>query len=166
MGLSEIFFGSLLALALLGLAGYFCWQQQNNQNLLRSQLDLSPEDRQYLKGQVRRRLWCSVLMVILAGQLVGWIFMDDKLRQLQEVPLAGQEVEPAQQAEAREAIRLFVFYWIGALLVLLGVLTLAALDFMATARFGLAKQRELSEARRAMLEMEASRLRRESNGHK
>jgi hypothetical protein len=162
MNPKEIIFGGILAAVLLGLAGYFAWRQKNTLGKLREQ-DLDPEDRLYIYRQVQRRLLCSVLMVVLAGMLVGWFFLESQVRS--EVAGVQKVDEPGPpDAERRNTIRVFTFYWIAFLLVLLVILFLAAGDLLATARFGLRQQRRLEAERRTVLESETARLRRERNG--
>jgi hypothetical protein len=48
----------------------------------------------------------------------------------------------------------------GAILLLLAILMLASWDFLATARYGFARQKQLELERRSMMEMEAAKLRR------
>jgi hypothetical protein len=102
---------------------------------------------------VRRRLICSALLVVFAGILVGWLFLADRARALATV--GG---EPSD--EAKDELWFLALYWIGALLVLLAIMFLASWDFLATARYGFRRHKQLEQDRRAMLEMEAAKLRR------
>ncbi len=142
-----------LAALLLAVAGYYAWRQVGMMQRLRFDSALSPADRGHFGRQVRRRLTGCVLMVVFAGFLVGWYFVGPDLRPVG--PVGGEIGE-----EDRATIRLFTFYWAAALLVLLALLILAALDLWATARYGFRQHRELEQDRQAMLEAEADRLRR------
>jgi len=163
MNPAEIIFGSLLIVALLGLAGYAGWRQKKTLEKLRRQ-DLSREDRLYVHKQVQRRLLCCVLMAVLGGMLVGWFFLENQFR-TEAAAVEKVDEKPADDAERRNTVQFITFYWIAFLLLLLVVLFLAAFDLVATARFGFRHQRQLEAERRAMLESEALRIRRERNGH-
>jgi hypothetical protein len=157
---SELAFGVILVLVLLGMAGYYVWRQRNTLRLLRNET-LSPEDRSYLHGQVRRRMLTSILMVVLAGMLIAWYFVEGSFRDMEPPAVQDAKMNPEQ----KESLQLMVLYWVAALLVLLGILILAAVDLVATARFGFRHQRQLEADRRAMLEKQAALYRQERNGH-
>jgi hypothetical protein len=154
---SELFFGILLVLALLGLAGYFTWRQFKTRHLLTHDRTLSPDDRLYLIRQSRRRLICSVLMVLFAGFLIGWYFIEPNLP---DKNLAADQ-EPGK---AHPLVEMVAYYWITALMVLFGILVLAGMDFFATARYAMRQKKLLEVEHRAALETAAARLRSERNG--
>jgi len=136
----ELTSGILLALLLLGLAGLFAWRSLA---ALRPPGTLDAEDRRFHRNQAWRRLACSVLMVVCAGLIVGWFFLEDQL---------------SQSAD------LSVLYWVAVLLLVLAIIFLATCDFWAIARFGLRHHRQIQADRRAMLESHAARLRSQRNG--
>ncbi len=114
---------------------------------------MADEECDYLTRQARRRLICSALLIVLAGFMIGWPFIgDERARGL--APVAG---EPLSQ-EAKDAVRFLVYYWSAALLVLMVVLFVASWDFLATVRYGFSRHKQLEKDRRAMLEMEATKL--------
>ena len=115
------------------------------------------EERGFLIRQTRRRLICSVLMVVFAGFLVGWYFIETNFLDLKSVA----EEEPGK---THPLVELVAYYWIAALLVLFGILALAGMDFIATARYGLHQKKLLEVERRTALEIEAMRLRKQRNG--
>jgi hypothetical protein len=147
----EIGIGLALAGVLIFLAVFFSLRQRHTLAQLRLDGELSAEDRLYFIRQVRRRLICSLLMVIFAGMLVGWFFLGDVPK-----PMEGEPIPD----EVKDTIRFMTVYWIIALFVLLAILFLASFDFLATARFGMRRVRQLENDRRAVLEMEAAKLRR------
>jgi len=153
----ELTLGIGLAGLLVAVAGYFAYRQQQTLRQLRHDTDLSLDDRRYLHRQVVRRLFSSVLLVILAGFLAGWYFLEPDMEALSgPVNPAGEIPE-----SAKEALRFFAYYWIAAMLVFLVVLVLAVYDILATARFGARHRRQLAEDRRATLEAEVERLQRD-----
>jgi uncharacterized membrane protein YjgN (DUF898 family) len=164
---AELTFGVVLVLVLLGLAGYFTWRQIGTLRQTRNDSALSTDDRLFLHRQAVRRLVCSALMVVLAGMLIGWYFLDPAFRDMFR---EGREA----WAEARDEIlteqqkdfsRWMAAYWSLALLVLFFIIVLAAMDAWAIGRYGLRQRRQLSDERRqALLELEAARRRHRENG--
>lgn len=154
-----------LALVILGLAGFFLFRQIIGFKAWRVDPALTEDDRRYLFSQGRRRIVCSLLMIVLAGFLVGWVFIAPNM--MEAVPAAG--ADPNREAgKLPEGMRGLIYYWIIALVVLFVILALAALDLFATARYGLRNQKHLVDERRSLIEGEIERLkriRRERNGH-
>jgi hypothetical protein len=161
MNPSEYIFGIALILILLGSAGYFAWRQKRTLKSLADPNMLTPEDRLYVHKQVRRRMLCSVLMVALAGMLIGWFFIGGELTRQAPPP---QPVDG--KAKPDVSVHLITLYVIVALFILFGIILLAITDLMATARFGLRHQRRLENERREMLENQAAILRQQRNGNR
>jgi len=155
---TEIILGSVLAAGLVALAGYYAWRQKNTlQSLRTNAFDWSAEDRDFLRRQARRRLWCSALMVLFAALLVGWFFVESAKPPRQE---DQERPTPEQEAYAWQA----ALYVTAALVVLFAIVTLAVLDVGAISRFAHRKQRQLEADRRMILEEHLARLRRDRNG--
>jgi hypothetical protein len=154
---TEIVFGALLVLLLLGLAGFYSWRQIRMLRRLRSDRSFSNDERRYLRRQAWRRVACSVLMVLFAGLLVGSYFVEGGLGSLHEA--AGQSPKPDQ--EQRAFIYFFLSYWILGILLFFGIVTLAAIDWFATRRFTLRQLKQMHESHQAMLDQQAERLRRQ-----
>jgi hypothetical protein len=165
MNPGELIFILVLATILLALAAYFGRRQiQVLRSLPQSSAD--PDERRYLRSQAQRRLFCSFLMVVFAAMLLGWIGLNARYLDLLEQKRAVEAADPAAEAtqEEKDFGRLVSVYLVVALLVLLGMVSLAIIDFWAIARFGLSQQRRLHADRRALLEEYAARRRRERNG--
>jgi len=162
-------FVSLIIVVLLGLAGYYAWQQVQTLRLLRLQENLPPEDRSYMRNQAWRRLACCALMVLLAILLIGTFVLGLEAQaerlgaQVAEDRAHGQEMK--LNAEQKRFVNLYTYCWITILLVLLSLLGLAASDLWAIHRFGLRHHRQIQADRRAMLERQVARMRTERNGH-
>jgi len=160
--------GSILVLAvlLLGLAVYFGRQQLRVLRGLGSPDALGADDRRYVLKQAYRRLFCTALLVVFAGLLIGWLFLEPGQRQVREEVRAAQAVDPNVRLteEQKDSVRIVVAYWIGALLVLLVLLICAAMDFWSTARYGLSQHRKLLAAQREMLQQHTAQRRQERNG--
>jgi hypothetical protein len=148
-----------LAAVLVGIAIYFGVRQRHTLTLLRHDTQMSLEQRRYLHQQAVRRLVNSVFLIVLAGFLVGWIFLEAHLKDLQPA-----EPVDAPPESAKQSLRLLTGYWIVILLVLLCVMLIAVLDLVATARYGARQRRQLLDDRRAALEEEVERLRRDRHG--
>ncbi len=155
----EITLGIGLAVLLVVVAVYFAFRQRQTFRQLRSDTTLSLDDRRYLYKQAVRRTASSALLFLLAGFIVGWFFLEPALEELRP---AGPVAELPESS--KESLRLLTYYWIVALLVFLAVVLLAVYDLFATARFGARHHRQLEDARRAALQAEVERIRRERRG--
>lgn len=156
----EAILAGLLATLLVGVAVYFIRQQASTLRRLKSGAPATRDDKIYLRKQVNRRLVCSILMILLAGMLLGSLFLDDWLR---GPPLDQEQIDRLEvgqlDKEKREIAGAKVVYWVAVLFLLFVMLFLAILDLMATARFGLRQHRQLESERKAMLQDEVARWR-------
>ena len=155
---TQIIFGVLIVVVLVGLAAFYVWRQIQTLRRLRQAADLSHEERQYTHRQAWRRLLGSVLMLVLAGLMAGSLVLEGPANEhlKNEAP-----PDPARQ----QFWNFYSLYWIVTLLVLLSVIVLAALDLFAIRRFGKRQYRQIQEDRRAMIKDELTRLRSQRNGH-
>jgi hypothetical protein len=151
----ELTVGIALAVLLVGVAVYFAYRQQQTLKQLGQDTELSADDRHYLYRQVVRRLFGSVLMIVLAGFLVGWYFLPDM------EALRPAEPDAEMPESVKQALRILTYYWIAALMVFLVVLVLAVYDMLATARYGARHRRQLVDDRRAALKADIERLQRD-----
>lgn len=159
MSVLEVIVGGALVVVLVGLAGYFSWQQKKTLGSLKAGSTLAVEDRRYLRKQAFRRILCSCLMVVIAGLLVGSVFLDDLVR---GPPLNQEQIDRGVgqiDKEKREIARAKIVYWAVILMVVFGLFFLAVIDLMATARFGFRHHRQLEAEKNAVLEEELSRWR-------
>ena len=117
------------------------------------------EQRAYLWRQFQRRLVGSILLILLAGLLVGSLFLDfEPLRKpIEQVPAAKQEA-------AKQAFRVVSIYWMTFLMLLLVMLAIAVFDFWDTARFGVQQQKLLFLQHQEMLEAELTENKHRRNG--
>lgn len=142
-----IFIGFVIAVVLFLVAGYFAWRQQRTLHMLRFAGEYSTEHRRYLFKQCWRRLLGSFLLVIVAGMLIGALFLD-------------YEPPPNEEA-AKEALRFLFAYVATLLLFVMAVLLVAFIDFWATARFAMDQRKRLTEEHKAILKADlAQHLRR------
>lgn len=160
----ELAFGSILVVALCGLAGYFIWQQWRTFKRTTKDKSLSEEDRQYYRGQIRRRMFGSGLMLVLAGLLAGSYLLESEYQRVTAEAEANPDDDPKLKPEEKAFVRRFTMYWIIALVVLFVFAMLAAVDVRATLRYGAREHRRLRDEHRAALEDQAKRIREERNG--
>jgi hypothetical protein len=160
MDLVELTFVIALAGLLVGIAVYFALRQTQTLRQLRHDPELSIEDRRYLYRQVVRRLVGSALLLVLAAFLIGCVFLLEP--GLESLRPANPDAEVPQSA--KDSLRPWALYVIGGLLVLLMLMILAVYDLFATARFGARHHRQLEDDRRAVLQAEVERFRRDRHG--
>ncbi len=168
MSWTETLFGALLIVLLLALAGYYGWRQVQTLRLLRTPEEAPPDEFRYLVKRAKRRLVGSGLMIVVAVMLGGlMIFLEGPAQELAKFsePATSRGEEPALSPEQHQFRLLYGFWIIGLLMSLLAMLSMAALDLMATRRFSLTQRRRIQEDRRAMIERQVARLRHERNGH-
>jgi hypothetical protein len=167
VSVTQIIFAAVLIAVLIGLAAYYALRQVQALRGLRQEENLPPEDRRYVRNQAWRRLACSGLMVVFAGLLAGSFFIEPIAQEMidrGDAARAENAEGPVLGPEEKPFVRFFTAYWISALLVLLGMVVLALWDLLAIRSFGARHFRKLQADRRAMIERQAARLRREGNG--
>lgn len=155
MPATQIIFGVGLVALMLGVAGFQLWRQLTQFRALRDGEILDDDERHYLRRRVWRRLGANVLLAVLAVLLAGALLF-------LEVPaqrLADERPADPPTPDQRGFLRLYGYFWIVFLLVLLTLLVLAALDFWATRRHGAEQFRRLQADRRTMIESQMERLR-------
>jgi hypothetical protein len=145
----EITVALLIAALLCAVAVFFIVRQSQTLRIVRADADMPAEQRAYLWRQFQRRLVGSILLILLAGLLVGSLFLDyEPLRKpIEQVPLEQQEA-------AKQAARIISIYWMTFLMVLLVLLAVAVFDFWDTARFGVQQHKLLFQQHQEMLEAE------------
>jgi hypothetical protein len=167
VGWTQIVFGTVLVLVLLFVAILYGVRQIFALRRLRQTEAMPLEERQYERGQVRRRLITSSLLFLLGLMLpVALIYLEAPAQKLADERAAMEKAGDSipLSGEQKAFARYYTLFWIVFLLLLMAVVALAALDFWATRRYGLRQHRKLIADRRAMLEHEVSRLRQERNG--
>jgi hypothetical protein len=155
--------GALLVVLLVAVSAFFLGQQVQVLRQLRRFPRAEDEDRR-VRRQTYRRLVTSGLLLVLGVLLaMALLYLEAPAQQL-------ADYSDAQRAAGREVQltdfgRLYAWFWIVFLLILMAVVFLAAFDLWATRRHGLRERRRIQADRRAMLEEQLGRLRRERNGH-
>jgi heme/copper-type cytochrome/quinol oxidase subunit 2 len=139
----------VIAIIMIGTAAYFIWRQRLTLRTLRADAHVPLDQRRYLLKQCQRRLFGSVVLILLAFMMIGSLFLD---YQLLGNPL--ENVPPAEQEAAKQSFRFISIYWMTFLLLLMAVLALAVFDLWATARHGVRQQKQLLQEHQEMLESE------------
>jgi hypothetical protein len=167
METAELVFGGVLVLVLLSLAGFYGWRQVRTLRGMKAPDERPEEERRFVRRQAWRRLVGSGLMVIFAGLLVGSVAFNASLRRLSErnEEAGRNNEERTLDAEEWEFAHTYAVYWIVCLLVLMAILATATLDLLAIRRFGRRQISQIQSDRRAMIEREVARMRRDRNGH-
>jgi type II secretory pathway component PulL len=163
---TEFLWAAIIVTGVIGLAGYFAWQQRRVLRRLKEIENLHPEDQRYQRLHAGRVLICCVLMIVVAGMVGGWYAfgLDAEASQLSKQAADqadNQRLDPDQQ----RSLTFITFYWIVAILLVLGMIYVALMDIWAVRRFGLRQTRQLQADRRAMLERQIALTRTERNGH-
>jgi hypothetical protein len=164
VGWTQIIFGLVLVAVLVAVAGYYGWRQVGALRRLRQLPDLPDEEQRYLRGQARRRLAISALLLLLAILLAGdLLFLEAPSQQLadEHAPFTDAGQEPVWTDQTRFLARLYGIYMIVFLLVLLAALVLAGIEFWSIRRYGLRELRKLQADRRAMIRRQIARLHQE-----
>jgi len=99
--------------------------------------------------------------------LVGSVAFNASLRRLsdRDEDARRNNEERTLDPEEWEFAHTYAVYWIVCLLVLLAILATATLDLLAIRRFGRRQISQIQSDRRAMIEREVARMRRDRNGH-
>lgn len=168
MDWSQIIFGAVLVLVLLFVAVLYLVRQVQALRRLRVTEEMALEERTYLHGRARRRLVTSLLLLVLGGMLlIDLVFLEVPAQRLadQRAKVQQQSDSPPFNEEQRSFARVYGWFFVLFLLVLMIVVFLAGLDYWTTRQYGLRQRRKLLDDRRAMIEREVTRMRQERNGH-
>jgi hypothetical protein len=153
---SQIVFGVVLVLLLLGLASFSAWRAVP---VLRRAGEVQGEEGVFQRRQAWRRLASSVLMLLLAVLLVGaLLFLEGPAQQLAD-RVDAEGPQAAEGPEQKAFGNFYGYYWLVFLLLLLGLVLLAGFDLWAVRRFGRRALRRIQDDRRAMIARQSALLR-------
>jgi ABC-type Fe3+ transport system permease subunit len=166
LGPEVVLSGICLVAVLLGVAGFYAWRQVLLLRRLRDREYLPSEEDSFLRRQAWRRLINSGLMVVLAGLLTfSLIYLEGRVGKVaEERKDLTAENAPKLTPEQEQLVRVWGWMQIAILLLLLTILSLAAVDLFSTRRYARRAYRQLQADRRAMIERQVARLREERNG--
>jgi len=97
-------------------------------------------DRAYFRGQGRRRLVASGLLVVI-GLMIAFYYLSGMDARMDELGARQKELPPAE--EDKRFARLVGIYWIVVILLLGGTVSVAMIDFWATRVYWMARYREI-----------------------
>ena len=163
----QVAFTIILAFVLLTMACYFGWRQVMALRSLRSPSETPAEDRLYIRQQAYRRLICSVLMFVLACLLAGSLAIEGQMQELVDRGEKNRERNEvrALNPEEQKFFDRWRIFWAVTLLLLLGIMLLAAIDFFAIRRYSLRQFRQIQADHKLLIEGEIARIRSQRNGH-
>ncbi|MCE9560993.1 MAG: hypothetical protein K8U57_02955 [Planctomycetes bacterium] len=97
-------------------------------------------DRRYFRGQGRRRLVASGLLVVI-GLLIAFYYVSGMDARMDELGENRPERQPSE--DDKNFARMVAVYWIGVILLVGVVLLVAVIDFWATRVYWMARYREI-----------------------
>ena len=163
MTVSETVFGVILVIILLVFAAYTFWKQWQALLEVNGDANLLLEDRKHFRRQAARRIVNASLMVALAVVLGFALSLGPRAQELGERRQAalssGEEL--VLSPDDIQFKNLYATVWIGVLLLLLGLIIGAGVDYQATRRYGRRNYQIIQDERRAMIQDELRRFRRE-----
>ncbi len=168
MVLSDIPYYLIPAFALLmaGMAGWFAWRQMQQLFWLRTQRDLSTDERSYFRWQSIRRFSGCALMVCVAVMLAGLMGMrilerlDELIIRSNQAQIDAQPLTPLSDEE--KSFVLFSFAYVGVLMgAVMLLIGLGLWELRAIRLHGIRQRRRIREDERSMLERQLPALYRE-----
>jgi heme A synthase len=144
--------GLLLATALVLVGALTVVRQRRALRALADEPFVADEDRRYRRGQARRRMVTSGLLVVIGGMIAGHYLsgMDARMDAIGAPPREG---EPDPRADADKQFTKFVgFYWIGIMGLVFVAVCFAVVDFWATRKYWMARYKELKADHEAKLQ--------------
>jgi hypothetical protein len=162
---SEVLFGAALVVVLVLVSVSYGWRQLQQLRRLRGQ-QLPDEEMRWESRKAWRRLISSGLTFVMALLLVGLLaYYEPAAQRLADERDAFAPGEaPAWTEEQKAFLRTWGGLVIALLVVLFAVVMLAGVDLWATRQYARRQFRKLQADRRAMIERQAMRMRRERDG--
>jgi hypothetical protein len=129
---------------------------------VRTQPYMADEDRRYFRGQARRRLFASTLLVVI-GAMIAFYYLSGMDARMDAIPERNKDGPPAAddpQAEAdKEFTKVVGIYWIVVILLLGLVVCVAVVDFVATRKYWMARYKEIKADHETKLQRDLAVLR-------
>jgi len=153
-----------LAFGVSTLSLFYGRHQWQTLRRLRETCDLPADEVRRERRQSWRRLVSSALLLLIALLLVvAQLWLESPAQRLAELRDKTSKSTPLTDEE-RCFGYVYTGVWISVLLLLFGVVALAAFDLWAIRRYGRIQRRKLNDDRRAMIARQLRRLREERNG--
>ena len=155
--------GLLLASLLLLLGVGAGLRQFRTLRRLREEKYIPSDERQYLRGQARRRLLTSGMLILIGGMLAGAYLsgMEERANEIADRkrkaaaaagidpfadpgrPPDAPEVATGPSEEDKQFVKFYGTYWIVILVLLFGTVVFAVFDFWATRWYFMAQYRRI-----------------------
>ena len=119
---------------------------------VRTQPYMADEDRLYFRGQARRRMLASGLLVVI-GVMIAFHYLSGMDARLNAIP------EGDKSDADKEFTRQVGYYWIAVILLLGVVVFVAVLDFIATRKYWMARYKEIKADHESKLQRDLAVLR-------
>lgn len=139
--------GLLLAVLLVVLGVGAAHRQRRTLRRLREERYLPSDDRAYLRGQVRRRLAVSAVLVVVGGMIAGYYLsgMDARMDEIGNRERQAAAGPKPISEEDKAFARVVIWYWIAVLGLLFVAVCLAVFDFWATRRYWMAQYKRIKQ---------------------
>lgn len=138
-------------------------KQLDNLKRLKRDTHVPSDDRRYLTNQAYRRIVTGVLLLGLAGMLSGAYFsgMERRAEKLGDEKRGVDEEghKPRMAQEDKDFVRFYAIWWIGILILIFFVVSLAIVDIWATRRYAWAQLKRISSEHQAVLERDLAMYR-------
>jgi hypothetical protein len=109
------------------------------------------DERQYLRGRYRRRLFAAMLMM-LAGALIACAYLSGLEADADALAAPNADgTKKEMTPEDRAFLRWYGAYWIGVILLAFVLVTIALADALATRRYWLSVYKQLKDDHQTML---------------
>ena len=156
---------SVLAVLIVLVGGYYLFTAIRTLRRTSPRFEMLPDERQFLRRQACRRLINSVLMLVLAGLLIGAYTMGMPKRLVEINDERENKMVDGVKPPLTKEQKTFVWFFGGSVIAFLSLLfvivMLAGLDLMATRRYALLALRKIQTDRRAMIERQLEKWREE-----
>lgn len=154
MTIVQAVFGGLLVLVLLAAAA---WTVVRQRTLLAEARSSAGGEAVHLRRRAWRRLACGLLMAVLGVMLAAALLF-------LEAPAEALKPLAAEDPETRGFVRLYGWFWVIFLVLLMALVLLAGVDRWAVWHHGRRQMKQLQQERRDMIARETAQLRRHRNG--
>jgi len=155
------FVGLSLAASLIAFGVVTALRQRRTRERLRTEKFLPSDERAYLRGQVRRRIFTSVLVAII-GAMIGWSYLSGTEARATEIAERSRErpaAEPPNDDE-RNFVKGYGYFWLVVLVMLFLAVSCAIFDFWATRCYWMAQYRIIKSEHEAKLQRDLAVYRR------
>ena len=154
-----MFFAAImLALGLIAFGVGTALRQRRTWKRLRDERFIPSDERDYLRGQVRRRLMTSATVALIGG-MIAWSYLSGMEARATEIAERSRWVKMIQPGEPnpptedeKEFIRQYGYFWMAVLVLVFLAAMCAVFDFWATRWYWMAQYRIIKADHEAKLQ--------------